>query len=48
MTKGEEKETPTTFKYSIWDTRTADDQPNIHVTSSSLHEETQIEEENPK
>jgi hypothetical protein len=48
MSKKEEKETPAAFKYSIWDTRTADNQPNIHLTSASLLEETQKEEENPK
>ena len=33
MTK-EEKETPAEFRYSIWDTRTTDNQPNINVTSA--------------
>jgi hypothetical protein len=47
MTK-EEQDMPTEFKYSIWDTRTADDQPNINITSAVNLDQIQKNKENPK
>ena len=34
----QEKETPKTFKYSIWDTRTADDQRDMNVIAEKVKE----------
>jgi hypothetical protein len=44
----EEKDKSTEFKYSIWETRTADDQPNINVTSAVNSDQIQKNKENPK